>query len=177
MTKNKENAFLIKLKSLWKDPVISKIIAFLIIGIISSIPLILQKFKGVPIQETLNKELTFKYFEIILFGLGILTVYFLVKWIRKRKRQSNKTITIEEFFNNEYEQFKNDKNVFKHFDELSQKVNSRLRLEGIPDEIRDYCLAKKIIFDPNPGYGYYHFTPKGVHFFNLRSIEKIENCN
>ena len=161
------------LKKIWADPVGSKIISnFIWYGFV--ITLLVPFFSTTDFTSYISyftHDVVLPYWLLCLIILASIftTKYFPLLFKKKR------TQTVEEYFDKEYERF-SALPTWKHFEYITERINRRMYLENtkINQDIINYYVAENVIFDSQPGYGgYYLFTPKGLHFFNRWSIEKI----
>ena len=167
-----EKKLVIIVKRIWNDPVWSKVISGVILLSPSLISALIAVVKGLSFQEFFNNTITIPVYQFILFCTFLLIMTFVLRWLIITNKNKEKDVSNSELFAQEYELFKTDQ-TFKHFDEMANTANSRLHFDKFDKDIVNYYVAKNILFDPRPGYGYYILTGKGEEFFRRWAIEKV----
>ena len=95
------------MKKIWNDPVWSKVIAAIIIGILTIVYAAIQKItKGVSFEETY--QLIFEYRVRLVYVIGILLIIYIAKSIFKHFAKKNKAIEEETIPNNPYGEYVED---------------------------------------------------------------------
>ncbi|MBK9637844.1 MAG: hypothetical protein IPO63_08495 [Bacteroidetes bacterium] len=163
-------SFKVAFLKIWKDPVLSKVIATGIIFMIASIYPAFKTGDVASYFKYFGKPLSLPYWALCLLIIG--TACLVV--IASKMMQKKKPFDMDKYFDEEYEKFKS-KPLFEHFEVISDACNRRMYMDGLENFIINYYLSHKIIYDARPGYGYYGLTKMGIHFFHKYSIEKVEN--
>ncbi len=191
------------IKKAWYDPVWSKVIAGLILGIISFAPSINAFIRGTSFGDYFAKSNAIEINNVHLALLIACVVGFILFVIIKISNKNTKieylenaveiyesrnastpepiitpappVLSKEQIMTQEFEEFKLHK-TYKYWPQVVEliRAKSQIHPSTIPPEIIDYFSVKEYISHNYPKYREYYLKEKGQHFLQRMILEKID---